>query len=54
MFEFIKLVEIYRKCNDLELDQVTTINETPLFLNMAKTNTIAKIGLKTVIIKTHD
>ena len=53
MFEFIKLVENYRKCNDLELDQIANMDETPLFLNMARTRTIAKIGSKTVNIKTH-
>ena len=54
MFAFIKSVENYRKCNDLEFNQVASIDETPLFLNMARTNTIAKIGSKTVNIKTHD
>ena len=53
MFEFIKLVENYRKYNDLELDQIANMDETPLFLNMARTRTIAKIGSKTVNIKTH-
>ena len=53
MFEFIKLVENYRKCNDLELDQIGNMDETSLFLNMARTRTIAKIGSKTVNIKTH-
>ena len=53
MFEFINLVENYRKCNDLELEQIANMDETPLFLNMAKTKTIAKIGSKTVNIKTH-
>ena len=53
MFEFIKLVESYRKCNDLELDQIANMDETPLFLNMARTRAIAKIGSKTVNIKTH-
>ena len=42
MLEFIKSVENYRKCNDLELDQVENMNETLLFLNMARTKTIAK------------
>ena len=53
MFEFIKLVENYRKCNDLELDQIANMDETPLFLNMSRTRKIAKIGSKTVNIKTH-
>ena len=54
MFEFIKLVENYRKCNDLEFDQIANMDETPLFLDMVRTRTIAKIGSKTVNIKTHD
>ena len=53
MFEFRKLVESYRKCNDSKLDQIKNMDETPLFLNMARTKTIAKIGSKTVNIKTH-
>ena len=53
MFEFIKLVENYRKCNDLELDQITNMDEIPLLLNMARTRIITKIGSKTVNIKTH-
>ena len=53
MFEFIKSVENYRKCNDLELDQIANMDETPLFLNMARAKTIPKIGSKTVNIKTH-
>ena len=54
MFEFIKSVENYRKCNDLELHQVANMDETTLFMNMKRTKTIAKIGSKTVNIKTHD
>ena len=53
MFEFIKLIENYRKCNDFELDRIANMDETPLFLNMARTKTIAKIGSKTVNIKTR-
>ena len=53
MFDFIKLNETYRKNNDLELAQVANMDETPLFLNMVRTKTIAKIGSKTVNIKTH-
>ena len=44
MFDFIKLNETYHKNNDLELAQVANMDETPLFLNMARTKTIAKIG----------
>ena len=52
MFEFIKLAENYRKCIDLELDQIANMDEAPLFLNIARTITIAKIGSKTINIKT--
>ena len=53
MFEFIKLVENYRECYDLELDQIANMEEIPLHLNIARTMTIAKISSKTVNIKTH-
>ena len=53
MFEFIKLVENIRKFNDLELDQIANMDETPFILNMTRTKTIAKIGSKIVNIKTH-
>ena len=43
MFEFIKLAENYPKFNDLELDQIANMDEAPLFLNIARTKTIAKI-----------
>ena len=32
---------------------MANIDETPIFLNMARTKTIAKIGSKTVYINTH-
>ena len=53
MFKFIKLNETYRGQNYLELSQIANMDETPIFLNMTRTKTIAKIGSKTVNIKTH-
>ena len=53
MLKFIKLNGAYREQNCLEMFQITYFDETPIFLNMARTKTIAKIGSKTVNIKTH-
>ena len=53
MFKFIKLNEAYREQNYLELSQIANMGETPIYLNMTRTKTIAKIGSKTVNIKTH-
>ena len=53
MFEFIKSVENYLKCCNLELDQLANMDENPFFLNIAGTKQITKIGTKNVNIKTQ-
>ena len=53
MFKFIKLNETYLEQNDLELSQIANMDETQIFLNMTRSKRIAKIGSKTVNIKTH-
>ena len=53
MFKFTKLNEAYREQNDLELSQIENMDETLIFLNMTRSKTIAKIGSKTINIKTH-
>ena len=53
MFKFKKLNEAYIKQNYLELSQIANMDETPIFLNVTRTKTIAEIGSKTVNIKTH-
>ena len=53
LIKLIKLNEAYRKQSYLELSQIANMNETPIFLYMARTKTIAKISSKTVNIKTH-
>ena len=53
LFKFIKLNETYCEQNYLELSQITNMDETPILLNMERTKTIAKIGSKTINIKTH-
>ena len=50
---FIKFNENLRKNNDLRFIQVANIDETPLFMKMTSTKTIAKIRSKEVNIKTH-
>ena len=52
MFKFIKLNETYHEQNHLELSQIANMSETQIFLNMTRIKTIAKIGSKTVNIKT--
>ena len=49
----IKLNEDQRWDNNFELSQIVSMDETPLFMNIPNTKTIAKIGLKEVNIKTH-
>ena len=41
MIKFIKLNEAYSEQNYLELSQIANMDETPIFLNMARTKTIA-------------
>ena len=53
MFKFIKLYEAYREQNYYELSQTANMYVIPIFLNMARTKTIEKIGSKTVNIKIH-
>ena len=53
MKKFIKFNENLRKDNDFSLTQISNMDETPLFMNMTSTKTIAKIGSKEVNIKTH-
>ena len=51
MFKLIKLNEAYREQNYLEMSQIANMDETLIFLNMARSKAIAKISLKTVNIK---
>ena len=53
MRNFTKFNEILRSDNDFELNQIANMDETPLFMNITNTKTIAKIGSKEVDIKTH-
>ena len=53
MRKFTKFNEILRSDNDFELNQIANMDETPLFMNITNTKTIAKIGSKEVDIKTH-
>ena len=39
--------------NNFELNQITKMDETQLFMNISKTKTITKIGWKEVNIKIH-
>ena len=42
-----------RKDNDFSFSQVANMDETPLFMNMTSTKTIAKKGSKEVNVKSH-
>ena len=53
MRKFTKFNEKLRSNNDFELNQIANMDETPLFMNITNTKTIAKIGSKEVDIKTH-
>ena len=50
---FTKFNEDLRWDNSFELSQIANMDETPLFMNIPNTMTIAKIGSKEVNIKTH-
>ena len=50
---FTKFNEDLRWDNSFELSQIANMDETPLFMNIPNTKTIAKIGSKEVNIKTH-
>ena len=54
MRKFTKFNEKLRSDNDFELNQIANMDETPLFMNITNTKTIAKIGSKEVDIKTHE
>ena len=53
MRKFIKYNEKLRDDKEFWFSQIANMDETPLFMNIASTKTIARIGSKEVVIKTH-
>ena len=53
MRKFIKFNEKLREDKEFWFSQIANMDETPLFMNIASTKTIARIGSKEVVIKTH-
>ena len=54
MRKFTKFNKKLRWDSDLEISQIANMDETPLFMNITNTKSIAKIGSKEVEIKTHE
>ena len=53
MRKFTKYNEKLRDDKEFWFSQIANMDETPLFMNIASTKTIARIGSKEVVIKTH-
>ena len=51
--KFTKYNENIREDKECSFWKIVNMDETPLFMNIASTNTIARLGSKGVIIKTH-
>ena len=53
MRKLTKYNEKLREDKEFWFSQISNMDETPLFLNIASTKTIARIGSKEVVIKIH-
>ena len=53
MRKFTKYNEQLREDKEFWFSQIANMDETPLFMNIASTKIIARIGSKEVVIKTH-
>ena len=53
MRKFTKYNEKLREDKEFWFSQIANMDQTPLFIYIASTKTIARIGSKEVVIKTH-